>query len=172
MSSAAFAAVAERHRGELQRHCVRLMGSRDDAEDMVQETFLRAWRMRDSLRGGCSAARAWLYRIATNVCLDALAKTQRRAKRTVTSAELPEPAAPRANEPHVIVAARDSFAVTFLPAIERLPQRPRTALVTRDVLGWSAKDAAALAGATEASVNSALQRARAAVRHHALHDGH
>ena len=186
---AAFAALFERHRGELQVHCYRMLGSYEDSEDLVQETFLRAWRRRASFGAdGRFAFRAWLYRIATNACLDVLRSRPRRVQPPELAkpgdptappsppVELPwlqpypdrllEPAAPAKDEPGAVAVARETIELAFIAAIQHLPPRQRAVLILRDVLGWSAKDAAALIEATVASVNSALQRARATLRAH------
>jgi RNA polymerase sigma-70 factor (ECF subfamily) len=166
----AFSEAIERHRRELQVHCYRMLGSFEESEDLVQETFLRAWRRRETFEGR-SSLRAWLYRIATNVCLDALAKRPRR-----TGSEVPwlqpypdqllEGVAPDADEPDAVIVAKETIELAFLVAIQHLPPRPRAVLILRDVLDWSAKDTAALLGTSVASVNSALQRARAALKKH------
>jgi RNA polymerase sigma-70 factor (ECF subfamily) len=178
----AFAALSERHRRELHVHCYRMTGSFEDAEDLVQETFLRAWRRRETFEGR-SSYRAWLYRIATNACLDALAANPRRvaAQRPAVGAparpaevawlqpypdRLLEGVAPSEDEPDAAVVSRETIELAFLVAIQHLPPRPRAVLIMRDVLGWSAKDAAALLEVTVASVNSALQRARAVMKQH------
>jgi RNA polymerase sigma-70 factor, ECF subfamily len=183
----AFAALVERHRGELQVHCYRMLGSFEDSEDLVQETFLRAWRKRASfVSDGRSSFRAWLYRIATNACLDVLRTRPRRVLPPQVAAagdpdappappaDLPwlqpypdrllEPTAPAEDEPGAVVVARETLELAFIAAIQHLPPRQRAVLIIRDVLGWSAKDAASLLEASVASVNSALQRARAALR--------
>jgi RNA polymerase sigma-70 factor, ECF subfamily len=183
----AFAALVERHRGELQVHCYRMLGSFEDSEDLVQETFLRAWRKRASFGShGRSSLRAWLYRIATNACLDVLRGRPRRvlppqvtaagnpAEPPAPAADLPwlqpypdrllEPAAPAEDEPGAVVVARETIELAFIAAIQHLPPRQRAALILRDVLGWSAKDTASLLEASVASANSALQRARTTLR--------
>jgi RNA polymerase sigma-70 factor, ECF subfamily len=183
----AFAALFERHRGELQVHCYRMLGSFEDSEDLVQETFLRAWRGRAGFGSdGRVAFRAWLYRIATNACLDVLRKRPRRVQPTELSraadpgvppsppADLPwlqpypdrllEPPAPAQDEPGAVAVARETIDLAFIAAIQHLPPRQRAVLILRDVLGWSAKDSAALIEASVASVNSALQRARRTLR--------
>jgi RNA polymerase sigma-70 factor (ECF subfamily) len=183
----AFAALVQRHRGELRVHCYRMLGSLEDAEDMVQETFLRAWR---GLAGfeGRSSMRAWLYRIATNACLDALSQRTRRVlphelappfdpgvglpPRTDVPWLQPfpdhlwEPAAPRDAEPDAAAVARETIELAFLAALQRLPARQRAVLILRDVLGWPATDTAVLLESSVASVNSASQRARATLREH------
>jgi RNA polymerase sigma-70 factor, ECF subfamily len=169
---AAFAAIVDRHRRELQVHCYRMLGSFEDSEDLVQETFLRAWRSRDSYQGR-STFRAWLYRIATNACLDALEK---RPRTPTASAEVPwlqpypdrllEDAAPSDAEPDALVVAKETIELAFLVAIQHLPPQSRAVLILRDVLGWPAKDTAALLETSVAAANSALQRARAALKQH------
>ncbi|MHA6617990.1 RNA polymerase subunit sigma-70 [Pseudonocardia sp. DLS-67] len=168
---AAFAALAEPHRQELHVHCYRMLGSFTDAEDMVQEALLRAWRRRETYAGR-STFRAWLYRIATNACLDHLERHPRRpaAAGEVTWLQpfpdrLLEQAAPDA-EPDVAVVARETIELAFLVAVQHLPPRQRAVLMLRDVLGWSAAESAAVLGSSVASVNSALQRARATLREH------
>ena len=183
----AFSQLVERYRPELQVHCYRMLGSFEDSEDLVQETFLRAWRKRASFSiRGTSSFRAWLYRIATNACLDVLRSRPRRilppqvaaagdpAAPPSPPADLPwlqpypdrllEPIAPAEDEPGVVVVRRETIELAFLAAIQHLPPRQRAALILRDVLGWSAKDTASLLEATVASANSALQRARVTMR--------
>jgi RNA polymerase sigma-70 factor (ECF subfamily) len=180
----AFATLAERHRRELQVHCYRMLGSLEDSEDVVQETFLRAWRSRAGFgTDGRWSFRAWLYRIATNACLDALDKTPRRLLASqlgppaeVGAALLPpqdlpwlEPypdqlLAPTEEQPDEVIATRETIEIAFLAAIQLLAPRERAALVLRDVLGWSAKDTAAILETSVAAVNSALQRGRATLR--------
>jgi RNA polymerase sigma-70 factor (TIGR02960 family) len=167
----AFTAVVERHRRELHVHCYRMLGSLDEAEDLTQETFLRAWRKRDTFQGR-STLRAWLYRIATNACLDALERRPRRA----TTAEVPwlqpypdellENIPAPGDEPDAVVVARETIELAFMVAVQHLPPRPRAVLILRDVLGWSAKDTAALLETSVPAANSALQRARAAMAEH------
>jgi RNA polymerase sigma-70 factor (ECF subfamily) len=169
---AAFAALAEPHRRELQVHCYRMLGSFTDAEDMVQETLLRAWRRRETYAGR-STFRAWLYRIATNACLDHLERHPRRpgGNGEVTWLQafpdrLLDQAAPSDAEPDAAVVARETIELAFLVAVQHLPPRQRAVLMLRDVLGWSAAESAAVLEASIASVNSALQRARATLREH------
>jgi RNA polymerase sigma-70 factor (ECF subfamily) len=177
---AAFAALVERYRRELQVHSYRMLGSFEDAEDVVQETFLRAWRKRASFQGR-STFRAWLYRIATNACLDTIAQDARRAQPdpgTVlpAPADLPwlqpypdlllEGAAPREGEPDAAAVSKETIELAFLAAIQHLPPRQRAVLILRDVLGWSAKETASLLEGSVASANSALQRARATLKEH------
>jgi RNA polymerase sigma-70 factor (ECF subfamily) len=172
---AAFAALVERHRRELQVHCYRMLGSFTDAEDMVQEAFLRAWRRRETYAGR-STFRAWLYRIATNVCLDHLERHPRRPGRDGGVGEvtwlqpfpdrLLDQVAPPDAEPDAAIVARETIELAFLVAVQHLPPRQRAVLMLRDVLGWSAAESAAVLEASVASVNSALQRARATLREH------
>jgi RNA polymerase sigma-70 factor, ECF subfamily len=168
---AAFAAVAERHRRELQVHCYRMLGSLEDAEDMVQETLLRAWRKRASFAGR-STFRAWLYRIATNACLDLLQRRPRVPSGPGFEVTWLQPfpdrlldaAAPSEHEPEAAVVERETIELAFLVAIQHLPPRSRAVLLLRDVLGWSAKETAALLEVSVAAANSSLQRARGALR--------
>ncbi|MEU0963018.1 RNA polymerase subunit sigma-70 [Micromonospora aurantiaca] len=169
----AFTGLAQRHRRELHVHCYRMLGSFEDAEDTVQETFLRAWRRRDTFAGR-STFRAWLYRIATNACLDRLAKCR---PEPATGGEvrwlqpypdrlLDELPAADADEPETVAVARETIELAYLVAVQHLAPRPRAVLILRDVLGWPAKDVAELLGDSVNSVNSALQRARAGMREH------
>jgi RNA polymerase sigma-70 factor (ECF subfamily) len=184
---AAFAAVTERYRAELQVHCYRLLGSLQDAEDLVQETFLRAWSKRASYQAR-STFRAWLYGIATNACLDALRRRPKRvlppdvggpadptkAPRPVTDLpwlepfpdQLLEQAAANDDEPEARLLARETTELAFLAAIQHLPPRQRAILILRDVLDWSAGQTAASLETTVPSVNSALQRAHATLAKH------
>jgi RNA polymerase sigma-70 factor, ECF subfamily len=170
----------ERHRAGLRAHCYRMLGSFEDAEDLVQETFLRAWRGRASFGAeGRFAVRAWLYRIATNACLDVLRSRPPRVLMTDVpaadpSAELPPPAdlpwlqpypdallAPSAEE---AVMARETIELAFIAAIQHLPPRQRAVLLLRDVLGWRASDVAGMLEVSVAAANSLLQRARETLR--------
>ena len=168
---ATFEALAERHRRELQLHCYRMLGSLEESEDLVQETFLRAWRWRQRFEGRASA-RAWLYRIATNACLDTLARRPRRPHGGEIlwlqpyPDELLEGLVEPGAEPDVAVVEKETIELAFMVAIQHLPPRPRAALILRDVLGWSAKETAALLETSVAAVNSALQRARAGLKEH------
>jgi RNA polymerase sigma-70 factor (TIGR02960 family) len=173
MSTDAFTGLAERHRRELHVHCYRMLGSFEDAEDTVQETFLRAWRRRETFEGR-STLRAWLYRIATNACLDLLAKVR---PEPATGGEvrwlqpypdrlLDEVPAGGADEPETVALARETIELAYVVAVQHLAPRPRAVLILRDVLGWPAKDVAELLGDSVNSVNSALQRARAGMREH------
>ena len=170
----AFAALAERHRRELHVHCYRMLASFDEAEDAVQETFLKAWRGRSGFDGG-PQFRAWLYRIATNVCLDMLRRSSRRTA-AGSPAEVPwlqpypdlllEAAAPSDEQPEAVAVSRETISLAFLAALQVLPPRQRAALIARDVLGWPASETAAALGTSVAAANSALQRARATMQSH------
>jgi RNA polymerase sigma-70 factor (TIGR02960 family) len=171
----AFAALTERHRRELHVHCYRMLASFDEAEDAVQETFLRAWRSRDRFDGG-SLVRAWLYRIATNVCLDMQRRSRRRVPALNSFAELPwlqpypdtllDEVAPDDREPDAVIVERETIELAFLAALQVLPPRQRAALIASDVLGWPAAETAAALETSVAATNSALQRARATMRQH------
>src|ERR671916_2616274 len=174
----AFAALVEPHRRELQVHCYRMLGSFEDSEDLVQETFLRAWRKRETFQGR-SSFRAWLYRIATNACLDSLERRPRIAAvrdGAQPTAELPwlqpypdqllEEVATGEAEPEEEVVARETIELAFIAAIQLLPPRQRAVLIARDVLGWSAAETAGMLGISVAAGNSALQRARATMKEH------
>lgn len=176
-----FAALVEPYRRELRVHCYRMAGSYDDAEDLVQETFLRAWRARDGFAGR-AAVRTWLYRIATNTCLDFQRRTARRPQRYEPlpgmnhgSAEpparitwlqpYPDEDLPSADDqPDALAVSRETMELVFLAAIQHLPPRQRAVLVLRDVLGLSAAETGEALEMTVASVNSALQRARPTLR--------
>ncbi len=166
----AFGARVEPHRRELHVHCYRLLGSFEEAEDLVQEAFLRAWRGRETFQGR-SSVRAWLYRIATNACLDALDKRPRGPRASGEIAWLqPYPDAllnqlPDLREgPEDVALAKETVELAFIAAIQHLAPLPRAVLVLRDVLDCSARETAHLLETTEASVNSALQRARSGIR--------
>jgi len=171
----AFAALAERYRRELHVHCYRMLGSLDDAEDAVQEAFLRAWRGREGFASG-GLFRAWLYRIASNVCLDMLRRSSHRATMLRSFAEVPwlqpypdrllaEAAAP-AGQPDTAAIERETIELAFVAALQVLPPRQRATLIARDVLGWRASETADLLEMSVAAANSALQRARATMREH------
>jgi RNA polymerase sigma-70 factor (TIGR02960 family) len=170
-----FAAAVEPHRRELQVHCYRMVASYDDAEDLVQETLLKAWRAREEFQGR-STFRAWLYRIATNVCLDFLRRNAREPLRYepvpgIDSGDGEPPARypwlqPFPDSPDATAESRETMELVFLTAIQHLPPRQRAVLMLRDVLDFSAADTAAQLDMTVAAVNSALQRARPAVREH------
>jgi len=170
IDEATFGALLERHRRELHVHCYRMIGSFDEAEDLVQETFLRAWHRRDQFQGG-PWFRAWLYRIATNACLDRIRRDRRRVPTLRSFAEVPwlqpypdgllDELAASEDEPEAVVVARETIELAFLAALQLLPPRQRAALIVRDVLGWTAAETAALLDTSVAAANSALQRARA-----------
>ena len=159
-STPSFGATFEPYRREVRAHCYRMLGSIADADDATQEAMLRAFKSEASLRDA-KAARAWLYQIATNVCLDRL------GRRTSTDdvAAIVDPCPETIWEsmdagPEARISARESVALAFLVALQEMPPLQRAALLLRDVLGWSAAETAQLLDASEASVNSALQRAR------------
>jgi RNA polymerase sigma-70 factor (TIGR02960 family) len=170
----AFAELAERHRRELHVHCYRMLASFEEAEDAVQETLLRAWRSRDSFEG--SLLRAWLYKIATNVCLDMLRRSSRRLATVHNFSEVPwlqpypdallDEVAPSDDQPDAVIVERETIELAFLAAMQVLPPRQRAALIARDVLGWPAIETASLLETSVAAANSALQRARATMQEH------
>ena len=173
-------AELEQYRVELRGYCYRMLGSTFDADDAVQDTFVKAWQALDRFEGR-SSLRSWLYRIATNVCLDSLRSRSRRALPMDLSSPVPAPTdvgAPASHEVWVEPALdgdvvpleadparravlQDSVRLAFVAALQQLPPRQRAVLVLREVLGWHAAEVAELLGTTVASVNSALQRARA-----------
>jgi RNA polymerase sigma-70 factor, ECF subfamily len=177
-----FAKLIERYRPELQLHCYRIVGSLEDAEDLVQDTFLRAWSKRQSFQSR-STVRAWLYGIATNACLDSLRRSKRRllpdgvaAPADPSASPLPaldvpwlepypdrllEHVAASESEPDALLIARETTELAFLAAIQHLPPRQRAVLILRDVLEWSAAETAASLATSPAAINSALQRAHA-----------
>jgi RNA polymerase sigma-70 factor (ECF subfamily) len=160
----AFIALVEPYRRELQAHCSRMTRSLTDAEDLVQETMFRAWRRRETFEGR-STFRAWLYRIATNVCLDASswrrpdALLHTRYQGEVAEQLIDRIASPDAT-PDAVIVGRETVELAFLAAIQVLPPRQRAVLILRDVWGWSASDTARVLGGTVFSVQSATQRAR------------
>ena len=169
--AARFALFTERHRRELQVHCYRMLANYEDALDMTQETFLRAWNKRESFKGH-AALRTWLYRIATNACLDFLEK---RNDRTPVPSELPGPGSELPylqpypdrmlpEDPQESVVARETIELAFIVAVQHLPPRQRAVFILRDLLGWPASKAAEGLELTVASVTSALQRARVTMR--------
>ena len=172
----------ERYRAELTGYCYRMLGSPFDAEDAVQETFLRAWRSRSTFDRSRSSARTWLYSIATNLCLDLVKAASRRRELAVDmgppfplgpdlGTPLPEDAwvlpiadaraLPRTDDPLEQAMLRESIRLAFVAALQLLPPRQRAVLILRDVLGCAAAEVAGILETTTASVNSALQRARA-----------
>jgi RNA polymerase sigma-70 factor (ECF subfamily) len=176
-----FDEAVTRYRRELLAHCYRMTGSPSDAEDLVQEVYLRAWRAYGSFEGR-SSLRTWLHRIAHNVCLTALEGKDRRPLPSglgTASSEGADPLEQRTEVPWLgpmpdaallgtadpadVVAERDTMRLAFVAALQHLPPRQRAVLVLRDVLRWSAGEVAEATGASVASVNSALQRARATI---------
>jgi RNA polymerase sigma-70 factor (ECF subfamily) len=172
-------AQLEAHRAELTGHCYRMLGSPMDADDAVQEAMIRAWRSLDRFDGRASL-RTWLYRIATNVCLDALASRPRRARpmeespagsaddplvqhpRTHWLEPIPDDlAVPAGADPSELAVLRESIRLAFVAALQRLPPKQRAVLLLMEVLGWSAAEVAESLDISVAAVNSALQRARA-----------
>jgi RNA polymerase sigma-70 factor (TIGR02960 family) len=169
----AFAKLAEPYRRELHVHCYRMLGSFEAAEDVVQETFIRAWRNLDRFEGG-PLFRAWLYKIATNACLDEIRRNKRRVPSVESFRDVPwlqpypdnliDEMAPRAEEPETVVVERETIELAFVAVIQALPPRQRAVLIMRDVLDWTARATAELLDMTVAAANSALQRARATVK--------
>jgi RNA polymerase sigma-70 factor (ECF subfamily) len=156
----AFQRLVEPYREMLEVHCYRMLGSLQDAEDRLQETLLRAWQRLGSFERR-SSLKTWLYRIATNACLDEIDRRPRRPDLVdpFPDDRVTEPLA----DPAARYAHREGMELAFLTAIQRLPGRQRAVLILRDVLGWTAPEAAELLETTTAAVNSALQRARAAL---------
>ncbi|MGH2993847.1 MAG: sigma-70 family RNA polymerase sigma factor [Solirubrobacterales bacterium] len=178
----AFRELTEPHRRELQLHCYRILGSVQDAEDLVQETLLAAWRGLETFEGRASV-RSWLYRIATNRCLNALRARSRRPKEVQTVSDALEPTrrvepvwlepypdvlleglADAAPGPDARYETRESIELAFIVALQTLPPRQRAVLVLRDVLGFRTAEVAEMLDTGELSVKGALQRARAAHR--------
>jgi RNA polymerase sigma-70 factor, ECF subfamily len=180
---AAFQRLVEAHRGELHAHCYRMLGSVHDAEDALQEALLRSWRGLDRFAGR-SSLRSWLYKIATNACLDAIGRRPRRVLPIDYAPADPHggPGEPLVEStwvepyPDEAMGVEDGYAapearyerregveLAFVAALQHLPANQRAALILREVLGFSAKEAAAMLDTSTASINSALQRARAAV---------
>ncbi len=177
----AFGELTDPYRGELQLHCYRILGSVQDAEDMLQETLLAAWRGLGQYEGRASL-RTWLYRIATNRCLNALRASGRRPRTELAgpsflTAEPTRRGEPlwlepypdvlldglpdRGPDPEARYEAKEAIALAFVTTVQHLPPRQRAVLVLRDVLGFRSSEVSDMLGSSEASVNSALQRARA-----------
>jgi RNA polymerase sigma-70 factor (ECF subfamily) len=159
----AFRELVEPHRRALEVHAYRMLGSPHDAEDVVQEALMRAWRTLDRFQRR-SAISTWLYRITTNACLDELERRPRRPEPVDPYPdELVAEAATRVVDPAARYAASEGVELAFLTAIQKLPGRQRAILILRDVLGWSALETAELLDTTVAAVNSGMQRARATI---------
>ncbi len=173
-----FEDIVRRYRRELHVYCYRMLGSLEEAEDHVQEVFARAWRSRANFRGR-SSARTWLYRIATNACLDTLRRDTRRAAGVPPGTEPSIAAMPwlqpypdtlldelgaQQTDPEATAVSRETISLAFLAAIQLLPPRQRAVLILRDVLALPAREIAALTETTVPAVNSALQRAHAKLR--------
>jgi RNA polymerase sigma-70 factor (ECF subfamily) len=175
----AFASLAERYRSELQVHCYRMLGSLEDAQDLVQEALLRAWTRRESFEGR-STFRAWLYRIATNGCIDFLERSKRRHPHRDTVTSLPldlpwlqpypdhllEELASSDEDPAARLVTKETIELAYLVALQVLSPRQRAALILCDVLDWSAREVAVLLDTTVPSVNGALRRARETLKKH------
>src|SRR5262245_225395 len=156
----AFRALVEPYRRALEVHCYRMLGSIHDAEDVVQETLLRAWSSLARFERR-SSVNTWLYRIATNACLDELERRPRRPQPAIDP--YPDERVPEDEGPGARYLQREGMEIAFLTAIQRLPGRQRAVLILRDVLGWTGAEVADLLDSTGAAVNSALQRARATI---------
>jgi RNA polymerase sigma-70 factor (ECF subfamily) len=164
-----FAAATERFRPELLAHCYRMVGSAQDAEDLVQETYLRAWRAYAGFEGRASV-RSWLYKIATNVCLTALEPRRIRVLPSGLAGPSDRPPTPAhdvlwlqplPDDPAATAVARESLRLALIASLQRLPSRQRAILILRDVLAFTAPETAEILGTTTAAVKSGLQRARA-----------
>jgi RNA polymerase sigma-70 factor (ECF subfamily) len=175
-----FTSLTDRFRGELLAHCYRMLGSAEEAEDLVQETYLRAWRSYDGFEGR-SSLRTWLYRIATNVCLTEIERRGRRALPSGLGGPTEDPQAPLVAGPEVpwlqpfadalltgeyedpaaLAVSRAGIRLAFVAALQYLSARQRAVLILRDVLEWPAAEVADLLGTTTTAVNSGLRRARA-----------
>jgi len=169
-----FEELARRHRRELHVHCYRMLASYDDADDAVQEAYLRAWRGWADVAD--TALRAWLYRIATNVCLDLLRARSRRVAKMTSFAEVPwlqpypdrllDEITAQEDGPETVAVARETIELAFIAAVQVLPPRQRAALVLRDIVGMPASETASMLETSVAAANSALQRARATMQEH------
>jgi RNA polymerase sigma-70 factor (ECF subfamily) len=175
-----FTSLTDRFRGELLAHCYRMLGSAEEAEDLVQETYLRAWRSYDGFEGR-SSVRTWLYRIATNVCLTAIERRGRRPLPSGLGGPVQDPEAPMVagaevpwlqpfpgallageyEDPAAVTVSRAGIRLAFVAALQYLSARQRAVLILRDVLEWPAAEVAGLLGTTTTAVNSGLRRARA-----------
>src|SRR6266568_4848071 len=175
-----FTSLTGQFRGELLAHCYRMLGSAEDAEDLVQETYLRAWRSYEGFEGR-SSVRTWLYRIATNACLTAIERRGRRPLPSGLGGPAGDPEAPVVAGPEVpwlqplpdvllagehedpasVAVSRAGIRLAFVAALQYLSARQRAVLIMRDVLQWPAAEAAELLGMTTTAVNSGLRRARA-----------
>jgi len=184
-NQAEFSNLTEPHRRELLAHCYRMLGSLQEAEDQVQETLMRAWRRLDTYEGR-APLRAWLYKIATNACLDALDRRPRRTlpqqlhptadPHEVLSPPVSEPIwlkpfpdnliSPSNTSPEARYESRESITLAFMIALQSLPPRQRAVLILRDVLDWQASEVAELLEVTVSAVNSMLHRARATLEKH------
>jgi RNA polymerase sigma-70 factor (ECF subfamily) len=182
-----FDELIEPYRTELFAHCYRMLGSVHDAEDVVQEAYLRAWRARDQYDASRSSVRTWMYRIATNACLTALSSRSRRplpsgfvvasdplqplvrGKEVTWLQPLPDAALLDSVDPARSAVKRDGLRLAFMAALQNLSARQRAVLILRDVLEFSAAEAADILGATVISVNSSLRRARASVEASGAH---
>lgn len=185
MTNTQFGELLEPHRQELQVHCYRMMGTIEDAEDMVQETFFRAWRKRDTYAGRASL-RAWLYKIATNACLDALKRASRRSVPQTYEdvSRAANPISPDINDPiwlepypdellpdnnldpAAVAVEREHVTLAFITVLHLLPPRQRAILLLRDVLNWRAGEVADLLETSVSAVKSALHRARTTLNEH------
>lgn len=177
-SDDAFAQIVARHRPDVRLHCYRMLGSLEEAEDMTQETLLRAWQALGRYEGR-AGVRTWLHRIATNACLDLLTRRQRR-RRLLTAAgggpdvpaavavpwlqPYPDSLLDEAADPATAAVTRETVELAFIAALQFLPDAQRAALILRDILGWPATECAQLLGTSVPAVTSAVQRARARMR--------
>src|SRR6266566_9487287 len=175
-----FTGLTDQYRGELLAHCYRMLGSAGEAEDLVQETYLRAWRSFDGFEGRASV-RTWLYRIATNVCLTAIERSRRRPLPSGLGGPAEDPEAPvvagpevpwlqpfpdvllagEGDDPAAVAVSRAGIRLAFVAALQYLSARQRAMLILRDVLEWPAAEVADLLGMTTTAVNSGVRRARA-----------